>query len=154
MTKSTKRANREAFVDKNFDPRLKRMLHTLLIVAFIILVYVVYSAIKNEANPLYVILGLIAGVAIGLFFARMFKISWDTNAQQVVYRMDIIGLILLVFFIIFDFSRVDLVADVISGPSVKPTSFALLAGTFYGRVYGTGHTIVAVLRDQNILPKR
>lgn len=151
MKKSQKRFDNKAFADQHFNPKLKRMLQILLVIAFAMLLYVIYSSIKHGANPLYVTTGLLVGIGLGFLFARIFKISWDDNARQVAYNMDVIGIGLLVIFIVFDLSRIDLVSSLISGPSVKPTSFALLAGTFYGRVWGIRRNIVSVLKEQKIL---
>ncbi len=154
MEKSSRHKQHVVFMEKNFNPKLRRMLQILLFVSLVLVVYVIYSAIANHANPWFVLSGFIIGIGIGIFFARMFKISWDEHTSQVVYRMDIIGVILLIAFIIFDINRSVIVADFISAPNVKTTSYALLAGIFYGRVVGTGRSIVTVLRTQKILPPK
>ncbi len=141
-----------AEVMKHFNPRLRRSLRIYLIVGFAIMIYVILSTIKNGANPLDVLVGLVVGVVIGIFFARIFKISWDSEAEEVMYRIDAVGIILIVIFIIFDFTRGSIVANFVSGPNVGPTSFAVLAGCFYGRVFGSRRSIITILREQKVLP--
>lgn len=154
MKHSSRRTKRKNFLDKHFHPKLRRSLRLYIIIALVIMVYVIFSTIKNGANPVFVVGGLILGVLVGTLLARIYKISWDSEAEKVIYRMDMLGIVFLVVFIGLDLSRGHFVSSFITGASVGPTSLALLAGGFYGRVFGAGRNIIVVLRQQKILPQR
>ncbi|MGB2787242.1 MAG: hypothetical protein WBB94_02565 [Candidatus Saccharimonadaceae bacterium] len=151
MKESRYRKEAREFADKHVNPKLRRSLRIYFVVAVIIFIFVVINTIRSGANPMTVLLGLIAGVLIGVLFNRIYRISWDKKADHAIYKMDIFGIVLLVAYIAFDLSRGHLVELFIDGNSVAPTSLALLAGAFYGRVLGTGREIIRVFKEEKIL---
>lgn len=132
------RKRAKKFADKHVNPKLRRSLRIYLALSIIILILVVVNTIRSNTNPLLVLLGLFAGALIGIAFNRIYKISWDKQADHAVYKMDVFGIVLLVAYIAFDLSRGNLVEIFIHGSSVGPTSLALLSGAFYGRVLEVG----------------
>jgi uncharacterized membrane-anchored protein len=136
---------------KHINPKLRRSLRIYLIVGAAVLIYVIISTIKSGASAIAVILGLIAGAVIGMILSRIYKISWDKDANHVIHRMDVFGIVLLAVFVVFDLNRGHIVQLFVHGDSVGTISLALLAGAFYGRVFGAGRGIVKVLREQKVL---
>jgi hypothetical protein len=136
---------------KHINPKLRRNLRLYLIIGAAVFIYVIINAIKSDANPVAVALGLIAGVVIGMILSRVYKISWDKDANNVIHRMDLFGIILLLVFVAFDLNRGHIVQLFVQGDSVGTISLALLAGAFYGRVFGAGRGIMKVLREQKVL---
>lgn len=139
--------------DRHINPKLRWSLRIYLLVSVAVFIFVIVTTVRSQANPLIVLAGLIIGIVIGILFNRIYKISWDKEADHAVYKMDIFGIILLIVFIAFDLSRGNLVEIFVNGSSVGPTSLALLAGAFYGRVLGTGREIFKVIKKEKVLER-
>lgn len=151
VRKSLSRNRVKTFADTHIHPKLRRSLRLYLLISAILFVMVVVTAIRAHANVLIVLIGLMAGVGIGILFNRVYKISWDKQANRAVYKMDAYGIVLLVLYIVFDLTRHNLVELFTQGSAVGATSLALLSGAMYGRVLGTGRSIVRVVRQEKIL---
>ncbi len=130
---------------QHLDPKLRRSLRLFLVISALLLAVVIYETIHDHANVGYVALGLIAGIALGTVLSRMYKISWDHDAQRATYRIDIVGGIVLGLYVVFSLFRGNLVGFLAPGQSAAAMSMALLAGAMYGRVLGSGRTIVKVV---------
>jgi predicted membrane channel-forming protein YqfA (hemolysin III family) len=141
---------------KHIHPKLKRSIRLYFVIALIVLVLVIINAIRSDVSPLVILLAFILGIIIGFLFSRIYKISWDKDAEKVINKMDIFGIILLVIFIVLRLIVVkDHLANFFVGPNdVSTTSLALLAGTFYGRILGIGRFVLQLFREQQLLPKR
>lgn len=151
-TKLNRIENRK-LLTKHTDPKLRRSLRIYLLVSLVVFIFMVISALRSGASFIAVLIGLIAGVLIGILFSRVYKISWNKDADHAIYKMDILGIVLLVIFIFFDLNRGNLVELFIHGESVGAASLALLAGAFYGRVLGSGRDIIKVLKEQEVFVK-
>lgn len=150
MAKHETRRKRQEAAKKYIHPKLRRSLRIYFIVSLIVLILVIYDMFRDQANPLLVLVGLIVGIIVGKMFTRIYKISWDDEGGNVIQRMDIFGIVLIVFYITFDVSREHLVEIFIHGGSVASVSLALLAGALYGRVLGSIKVIRRVIRDEKI----
>ncbi len=135
--------------------KVHKRLRVRLILYFVISIAVlgisIFHIIKDNANLLLSLLGLVAGLFIGVIVSRMYKISWDTDAEQVISKFDAIGVIFLVSYITFDIFREKIVDYFVSGPSVIAVSFAVLAGVMYGRVLGIRGKIQKVFKEEGIV---
>lgn len=131
-------------------PKLRRSLRIYFIVSLIVLILVIYDMFRDHANPFLVLLGLIVGIVVGKAFTRIYKITWDDEGGNVIQRMDILGIVLIIFYIAFDLSREHLVEIFIHGGSVASVSLALLSGALYGRVLGSVGVIRRVIRDEKV----
>jgi predicted neutral ceramidase superfamily lipid hydrolase len=144
---------RQDFADKNIHPKLRRSLRLYLIIAVIVFIFVLVSAFRAHASGFVVALGFAAGIAAGIVFSRIYKISWDKDAAKAINKTDLYGGVLLILYIAFDLSRDHLVKIFTQGPAVGATSLALLAGALFGRVLGTGWVIIDVVRSEKVLRK-
>jgi hypothetical protein len=138
----------------HIHPKLRRNLRLFIVIALALLIVVTVDTIRGHAPVWQVVLGFVAGGTLGMIFARMYKLSWDKNAMHVSSRIDIYGAVMLVLYIAFDLSRTYLVHIFTHSTAVPAISLALLAGAMYGRVLGSGHVIVAILREQQVIPAR
>jgi len=130
--------------------KLRRSLRIYFVVSLIVLILVIYDMLRDHANPLLVLLGLVVGIIVGKMFTRIYKISWDDTGGNVIQKMDIYGIVLIVFYVAFDLSREHLVEIFIHGGSVASVSLALLAGAFYGRVLGSIKAIRRVIQEEKV----
>lgn len=144
------RKAQRAHARTHINPKLRRNLRLFLLISVVLLVAVIFEAVRYHAEVWQVGLGLVVGVILGSLFARMYKLSWDTDAQHVTSSIDIFGVVVLVLYVAFDLSRGSVVHLFTHSEAVPAISLALLAGTMYGRVVGSGRVIVKILREQEV----
>ena len=137
----------------HINRKLRRNLRLYFIISVILLAAVIYEAVRYHATFWQVALGLLVGVLCGGLFARMYKISWDEDAQHVTSNIDIYGGVVLVLYIAFDLSRGHLVHIFTHGEALPAISLSLLAGAMYGRVLASGHVIIKILREQQVFTR-
>ena len=91
-----------AYVHKKLLFRLRR-LAVFFIIAIAILIYEIS---ENYLAGYLVIAGVIFGFCIGYIVAkRMHKITWDEEADKVIGKMDRVGIIILIIYILFAVTR-------------------------------------------------
>ena len=81
----------------------------------------------------------------------MFHISWDEDNEIVTSRMDKIGGIVLVGYMIFSFARHYLLTEYISKTFILPITFAIVSGVMIGRYIGMRNKVHRVLKGQDII---
>lgn len=140
-------------------PDLKEKVHKRLririiiyfVISLILIGVSIFHMAKDNASVLLSTVGFLAGNLIGLIVSRMFKISWDHSAEQVISTFDVIGIIVLLGYVAFEIFRTRIVEYFVHGPSVIAVSFAVFAGLMYGRVLGIRGKIISVFREQGLI---
>jgi Kef-type K+ transport system membrane component KefB len=131
--------------------RLRIRLVVYFVISLLLLGIAVFHIVKDNANILWSITGFFAGIIVGIIASRMFKISWDKNAEQVIAKFDVAGIIFLLFSVFFEIYHDKIIEYFISGPSVVAVSFAVIAGGMYGRVLGIRGKIRDIFREEGIV---
>jgi uncharacterized membrane protein YraQ (UPF0718 family) len=134
-------------LDQHVHKRLRTRVRMYLGISAVIILAIIYRVIVHGGGVLYPLIALIIGIVIGIFLSRMFKVSWDTNAEKVVSRIDIYGTILLIVYIIVEISGEDLIRHWFSGPEVLTIILAVAGGAVLGRGIGIGRKMLQVLRE-------
>ena len=133
-------------LDRHVDSRLRNRTRIYFVISGILAIVVVYRLFAEAGDPLLPIVLFAAGLAGGIVFSRMYKISWDHDAQKIVSRLDIYGGVILALYIVFEiFSRRYLEAH-FSGPQALTLVFSLLSGVIIGRGIGMLRTMIRVIR--------
>jgi uncharacterized membrane protein YqgA involved in biofilm formation len=132
--------------------RLKRRIVLFLGISVVMTGISIFHVIREWISILYTILGLSIGLVIGLSVARIFKISWDKKAKQVISKFDTIGIIILVLYLAFEIFRTKIVGYFVNRHSVFAVSFAILAGVMYGRFLGIRGKIRQIFEEEGITP--
>jgi hypothetical protein len=130
--------------------RIRIRLIIYFVVSILVLAISIFHIVKDNANWLAALVGLVIGFFLGLIVSRAFKLSWNEKAAQITSSFDAIGITLLVLYILFEIFRNKIVANFVSGPSVIAVSFAVLSGVMYGRVIGTRGKIRRIFREEGI----
>lgn len=139
---------------EKFKPHLHKRLWNRLIIYFImsalLLGVTIFNTYKHNVPFLPVVLALFIGIVPGMFLSRMFKISWDADAEHAISRLDVYGAVLLIIYIyiIFEIFRDKIVGIFVPESIIGTVSFALLTGIIYGRFLGMRGTIIKILKDQ------
>ncbi len=109
-----------------------------------------FEVLSRKVSLSLALIGLVAGVFVGVVAARMFLLSWHKDAKKVISRLDIVGGAILVLYIVFAIFRGKIIGHFVQGTEVTGTSLAVVAGIMIGRVFGTGNKIVSILKEQNL----
>lgn len=130
---------------KHLDKKLRFRLRIYFAVSIILLGVVVFEILTGRVSLYLAPIGLVIGVAVGVAAARMFLLSWDKDAKRVISRLDALGIIILVLYILSAIFRGKIIGDFVPRYYVSGTGLAIVAGIMIGRVFGTGHKIVKIL---------
>jgi hypothetical protein len=96
------------------------------------------------------------GMIIGLLVARrMHNISWDTKTNKAVTKMDRVGIIILVLYLLFAVSRRWIFSHWLQGYTLSAFSLSMAAGGMLGRLWTTRQKIRQILKNEGFLhPKK
>jgi hypothetical protein len=138
------------YVHRKILFRLRRLGITFLIITGI-LIY--------ELTQYYVAFyTAVAGYSIGIFIGwllsqRMHVISWNAEANKTVSRMDRIGIIILVCYIIFAILRHWIFSHWLNGHALTAFSLSIASGGMLTRFYHTRKQVRKILIDEGVMKK-
>ena len=134
------------------DRRVRMQMRIFLIVFIVLLALSVWHVIRDSVSPLWLLAGLLPGMALGVALARSKVLGWDADAQSVVARSDLVGIVILVTYVTFVLLGRDAVLGywVHSAAAASVVSLAMTAGAMFTRIVVTMHGIRSVLRATGI----
>lgn len=131
---------------QNIDSRIIKRLRNYLLVMFILLVLIVFEVLNGRFNILFSTGGILMGLLIGVIVSRVYNLSWDEETNNVIGRIDWIGAVILVCYLIFIFTKTQLLGYWVQGTSLFALVLGITAGTMLGRVLSTKRGIERVLK--------
>lgn len=139
------------------DRRLRLQMRIFLVVFVVLLALSVWHVLRDHVSPLWLLVGLLPGMALGVALARTKVLGWDADARSVVGRSDRVGIVILVAYIAFVLLGRDALLGywVHSAAAASVVSLAMTAGAMLTRIAVTLHGIRGVLRAAGIaIPER
>lgn len=133
------------------DKRLRFRLRLYSIISLVMFGIVLYDIFQNTLPLEFAAFGILVGLVIGIISTRMYHLSWDHDANKIVSRLDVIGIIILVCYIIFVVVRSKLIGIFVAAPVVGAVGFSITAGIMLGRVVGTRNAIIEILQEREII---
>lgn len=133
------------------DKRLVRRLRIYTVVMLIMLLVIIFEVLRGAFTAAWAGGGILIGLGIGTIISRMYSLKWDEDTSQVISRIDWIGAVILVCYLIFVFTRTHYLSYWIHGTPLLGLIFSLTAGTMLGRVLSTEHGIKKILKTWDIL---
>ena len=134
----SKRKEVKQFVHGKLLFRLRR----LAIIFIIISAILIYEISKNYITGYLAAFGFVMGILIGLLFAkRMHNISWDVETNKAVTKMDRIGILILVLYLLFAISRHWIFSYWFQGNALTAFCMSIAAGGMLGRLWSTRQKI-------------
>jgi heme/copper-type cytochrome/quinol oxidase subunit 4 len=133
---------RREHIDRRLLLRL-RAYFILMLIEFAIIVYEVLLGSVALTSALF--FGAV-GLIIGIIMTRRFHLSWDEKTNTVAGSTDAIGVIILVCYLIFVFSKPDILGLYEQGHQLLVALLALSAGTQLGRIIGTRRGVIKLQR--------
>ncbi len=147
-----KKINKQ-ILQKYLDRRLFTRLRLLTILSLIMLVIIAFEVLENKFNIPLALSGILLGLVVGIIASRMYHLSWDEETSKVIGRIDWIGAIILLLYIIFMIARILLLGYLVQGAPLFTTTLSITAGAMMGRIVGTRHGIHKILKDLENLRK-
>ncbi len=142
---------RHTISQKNISKKLRRRLQIYFFISIILFIVVCYEIIVHLVPFSFALIGIVVGTAIGFIAARMFHLSWNHDAQEIVSRLDLFGIGILILYIVFAIFRTKIIGHFVHGSSVGGISLSTANGVMIGRVLGTRGRIIKILREQKLL---
>ncbi|MBC7826511.1 MAG: hypothetical protein H7122_02105 [Chitinophagaceae bacterium] len=121
------------------------MIFSLLVAA------VFYEIALHHINGSTSIGAIMIGMLLGSLFVRRKRIYWEEETSMIIARMDRIGLILLVIYIVIAVIRHFLLDHWIHGKQLLGFSFSIAAGTMLGRLLLMRSQIRQILKEKKII---
>lgn len=121
-----------AFVHRKLLFRLRRLALFFLIVAGIL----IYDISIDYIAGYLAMGGFIIGFIIGYFVARrMHKITWNDEAEKVVGKMDRVGIVILIIYILFAVTRRWIFSHWLQGHALSAFVLSISCGAIISRLW-------------------
>ena len=148
----SKRKEVGRFVHKKLLFRLRRLAIIFLIITGVL----IYELSHHYIAGYLALFGFMLGMVIGLLVSRrMHNISWDAETNKAVTKMDRLGIIILVLYLLFAISRHWILSHWLQGYALTAFSLSVAAGGMLGRLWNTRQKIRKVLKQAGFLhPKQ
>jgi hypothetical protein len=144
----SKRKEVGRFVHRKLLFRLRRLAIIFLIITGVL----IYEISHNYIAGYLAIFGFMLGMIIGLLVARrMHNISWDAETNKAVTKMDRLGIVILVLYLIFAISRRWIFSHWLQGYTLSAFSLSVAAGGMLGRLWTTRQKIRQILKQAGFL---
>lgn len=137
-------------VAHHIDKSLRFRLRIYFAIAVILIGVFFFNVIRGTLHIQLGLLGMAIGIILGVITSRMYNISWSHDMKKVIGRLDLFGIIILIFYLAIELSRDKIIAYFTNDFEVVTIGFAVLAGIMLGRVIGTRGKILQVLKEQEI----
>lgn len=131
------------FMDKKIIKRLKGYRG----IALILLAAVAIEVILGYFDLFLALLGILAGVVIGILSNRIFHLHWDEDSQQVISNMDRLGVLVLLLYLLVVIYRRFFLENYFEGAPLLILTLSIIAGTMIGRLLTTIVLVKKILRS-------
>ena len=142
--------NKEHSIRQYLDPRIIRRLRIYTAVMIIMLAVISFEVLQNTLTISLAVCGILIGLVVGTLASRMYRLSWDDETSHVIGRIDGIGAAVLVFYLVFIFTRTHFLGYWVQGAPLLSLILSITAGTMLGRVMSTRKGIKKILKALKI----
>jgi hypothetical protein len=115
-------------------------------VALVVSAAIVVEVLAGRFGLAYALIGVCVGLVIGIIVSRSRHLSWDEETNSVIGRIDWIGAILLMCYLVFVFTKSYFLGFYVQGGALFALLLGLTAGTMLGRVLATRRGINKLLQ--------
>jgi hypothetical protein len=143
-------ARKERPKRRYIEDRLIKRLRIYVIVMVVMFAVIVIEILAGRFDITFVLIGVFIGLVIGIIISRGYHLSWDVETNYVIGRIDWIGAILLVCYLVFVFTKSYFLGFYVQGDKLFALLLGITAGTMLGRILGTSHGINKLLQTLEI----
>jgi hypothetical protein len=135
----------------NIDKKLLYRLRIFLAIFIIMVCVIAYDVYVGTITVFIALDGLFIGILLGFVVGRVFHISWDYDRSKVIGRLDKIGIIILICYLIFSLFKFWILEQWLHGPLLTAFSLSIIAGIMLGRWISIGLNIRQVLYNRGMV---
>jgi hypothetical protein len=132
------------------EDRLIRRLRLYLIVTLTLSAVIVVEVLAGRFGLALALIGFCIGFVVGIIVSRSYHLSWDVETNNVIGRIDWIGAILLVCYLVFVFTKSYFLGSYVQGAQLFALLLGITAGSMLGRILGTRRGISKLLKTLEI----
>lgn len=138
---------------KNFKQHvhssLQRRIRLFFGMGGVMLAVVLYDVVEGTLSPEWALVAIVIGTAVGWITSRILHLSWSHDGNMVVSRIDTVGWIVLVAYLLFEIVRSSFFAWWMPS-SATAITFAFISAALISRVFGLRGKIVKILKDEKV----
>lgn len=147
MNRQRQWAEGRTFVDRG----LRLQVRVFLGIFVVMLALVITRIVRDDLDPLWMLVGFAVGLVIGVALARIKRLSWSPSKRAVVGTIDVVGGVILAAYLIFLVFRNRIIGSEVSDAgTVEAIGLAMTGGAMLGRVCITLRGIRNVLNAAGI----
>ena len=136
---------------EHIQRRLVNRLRLFLFIIFILFDFIIYEISMYYIQWWFALLALVLGTGSGYFFSRRKKIYWEAETSQVIGKMDQIGTLLLILYIVFAVARHVFLQQWLDANEITGFALSFALGSMSMRVYIMRRRIRRVLKMQQLI---
>jgi hypothetical protein len=139
-------------IGSRVDRAILLRLRVYAVVFAVVLVIAAAEVALRDSHPWWQAgVGLVLGVGVGILASRTVHLRWDDFEQRVVGRLDAVGVVVLLLYVVFSLTRSRLVGQWVDGDAVAPVSLSVLAGAMLGQVLGVRRGVRRLMSSLGLL---
>lgn len=141
-------------VSKEFvDRKLIFRMRMFAVIFTIMIGIILYDMITGVIGILLALGGIAVGLVIGYARGHLSNIKWHAERNKVITQIDTIGVVTLLVYLSFSFSKKWIFGHWIHGPALTAFSFSTVSGIMAGRFFGMRFQIKDILKERGHIKK-
>ena len=133
------------------DRKLIFKLRRFAVILVVILGILSYDIFTGIIHPALALLAISIGFMTGKFVGKYANVHWHPETNKVVSKLNRAGVVILVLYLSFSFSKKWIFGHWIHGPSLSAFSFGIASGVMAGRLITIRKQVRILLRNKGYL---
>jgi hypothetical protein len=114
---------------------------------------IVYDITRDIIGIPLAISGVSIGLIVGFIVGNLTNITWHPEREKVIARIDRVGIIVLIIYLSFSFSKKWIFGHWIHGEELTAFCFSTVSGIMAGRFFSTRFQIKDILKERGHIRK-
>ncbi len=144
-------AERRAIGKKHIDKKIINQIRIFILIITIILWIGIYNICLWKISVILSILGIFLGCIAGFLTGRIGRLSWDTEAEKVISRLDYMSGIFLVLYISVEVGKNWFFGHWLQGDVLSAFVLTFLVGLLFWRVLYVAKGLKQILHQEGKL---
>lgn len=130
---------------EKIDKRLLTRLRIYLIVMILMLIVITFEVLRGVFSIQWALVGILIGLIVGTIVSRMYNLSWDEEDHRVIGEIDSIGVIILLGYLIWEFSKSQFLGYWVEGNTLFAIIIGITAGSMLARICSNKRNMEQIL---------
>jgi cytochrome c oxidase subunit IV len=136
---------------KHVHKNLQRRLRLFFIISAIMFLLALFDVYNGTLTIGIALISIVIGSVVGFISSRIFHLSWEKDGEVVVGRIDTVGWIVLVAYILFEIARTTFFSDVLHlAASATAITYVFVASALISRVLGLRGRMLRILKEEKV----